>query len=76
MATTPSPEMLPESERKECVEVGRAFDVDIATFPTVPTGGSSSGDVLFTPEGYATVSTIAGFNEDLRSVDKHLARWW
>ena len=55
--------------------MGSAPEEDIAALSSIPTTRSTFGNELLTSEGYTTVATITGFDEDLGSIDKHLPGW-
>jgi hypothetical protein len=63
--------MVPAGKVEEGVFRGVGHEDDIATVAAVAAIGAALGDELFTAEGDASRSAIAGFDVDGCFVDKH-----
>lgn len=59
------------SEVKQGIQPIVGFKPDIASAAAIATGRAATRNELFTPERRDAVSTVAGFYQDLRTVDEH-----
>jgi hypothetical protein len=58
-------------ERGQAVHPFPRQDNDASAIAPVSSIGTALGDILFSSEAHATISTFAGFDVDLNSIDKH-----